>query len=639
MKNILLTIFASVLLLSCTEDKSVAQRDANITRFANTISISATPTGDARNVGGYFLDQGSWAGYTIPQMDAPVAGFCGPYDINSQRWISRMIVGVKDIASSKVSLDTTIYYPGSTYLQGKVGDIGFEQNMYFANKNSAILKLNMSQENGWEIYGGKYQKGATSKVSNNQYIITTPNGDIVSVRFSSGISLTINEDGGYVAVPTIANTVVYAVISYWNNEKEYTNATSVASVDSIIANPEESIAESISRWSEYITKTVREDMPEKYSRVAVKAVMTLISNWKSAKGDLYHEGIIPSHAVRYFNGFWAWDSWKHAAAIAYIEPELAKNQVRTMFDYQQEDGMIIDCIFSNSDNNNLRDTKSSIVGWAVKEIFANSQDTAFVKEMMPKMVKYYKWWYEKRDINKNNLCEFGSTDGSLIGAKWESGMDNAVRFDNSKMLKIYDDAYVMNQESVDLNSFQVFERENLLELAKIAGIELELEDHTDMVRDYFYDTERGFFYDKNMKGEFFTGEACEGWLPLWTKLATKEQAEAVKNMISKPNKFSTYIPFPTCAKDVEGFDPEGYWRGAVWLDQAYFGIRGLRNYGYTKEADLYTTQIFDRCKGLLGDGPITENYNPLEGTRAEARHFSWSAAHILMMYKDYGKNL
>ena len=639
MKNILITIFALALLHSCGEDKSVALRDANVTRFANTVSISSTPTGDARNVGGYFLDMGSWAGYTIPTIDAPVAGFCGPYDINSQRWISRMIVGVKDVASTTVALDTTIYYPGSVYMKGKVGSIGFEQDMYFANTNSAILKLSMAQDKGWEIFGGKYMEKATSEVSNNQYIIKTTGGDIVSVKFSANINLTLNKDGGYIAVPTQPMNTVYAVISYWNNETDFTKAANVASVNDIIANPEQFIGQTISRWSQYISKTVREDMPENYSRVAVKAIMTLISNWKSPKGELYHDGIIPSHAVWYFNGFWAWDSWKHAAAIAYIEPELAKNQVRTMFDYQQEDGMIIDCIYADSSQNNKRDTKSSIVAWAVKEIYAQTQDTAFVKEMLPDMIRYYKWWYEKRDINKNNLCEFGSTDGTLIAAKWESGMDNAVRFDNTKMVKIYDDAYVMNQESVDLNAFQVFERENLLDLAKIAGMELELEDNTDLVRDYFYDTERGFFYDKNMKGEFFTGEACEGWLPLWTKLATKEQAEAVKNMIAKPNKFSTYIPFPTCAKDVEGFNPEGYWRGAVWLDQAYFGIRGLRNYGYTKEADEYTVQIFERCKGLLGDGPITENYNPLEGTRAEARHFSWSAAHILMMYKDFGQNM
>ena len=33
------------------------------------------------------------------------------------------------------------------------------------------------------------------------------------------------------------------------------------------------------------------------------------------------------------------------------------------------------------------------------------------------------------------MCEYGSTDGTLEAAAWESGMDNAIRFDDAMMLK------------------------------------------------------------------------------------------------------------------------------------------------------------------------------------------------------------
>ena len=82
-------------------------------------------------------------------------------------------------------------------------------------------------------------------------------------------------------------------------------------------------------------------------RIAVKAVTTLISNWRTHRGGLLHEGIIPSHAVGYFVGFWAWDSWRFSAGTAKFDPELAKNNIRAMFDYQQPDGMIIDCIYTD----------------------------------------------------------------------------------------------------------------------------------------------------------------------------------------------------------------------------------------------------------------------------------------------------
>ena len=126
-----------------------------------------------------------------------------------------------------------------------------------------------------------------------------------------------------------------------------------------------------------------------------------------------------------------------------------------MFDYQQPDGMVIDCIYTDPSENNARDSKPPLVCWAVDEIFTHTGDTAFVAEMYPQLLSYYKWWYEKRDHNRNGMCEYGATDGTLEAAAWESGMDNAIRFDNAVMLKNdrADDAWSMDQESVDLNAY------------------------------------------------------------------------------------------------------------------------------------------------------------------------------------------
>lgn len=61
------------------------------------------------------------------------------------------------------------------------------------------------------------------------------------------------------------------------------------------------------------------------------------------------------------------------------------------------------------------------------------------------------------------------------------------------------------------------------------------------------------------------------------------------------------------AKDHPKFDPmNGYWRGPNWLDQAYFGIKGLRNYGFNKEADLATINIINGAEGLLKEEFLLE---------------------------------
>jgi len=149
------------------------------------------------------------------------------------------------------------------------------------------------------------------------------------------------------------------------------------------------------RWEGYLTKILRTDMKPEYDRIAVKAVTTLISNWRTHRGGLLHEGIVPSHAVGYFVGFWAWDTWRFSAGTAKFDPELAKNNIRAMFDYQQPDGMVIDCIYTDPSENNARDSKPPLVCWAVDEIFTHTGDTAFVSEMYPQLLAYYKlrqWW-------------------------------------------------------------------------------------------------------------------------------------------------------------------------------------------------------------------------------------------------------
>ena len=263
--------------------------------------------------------------------------------------------------------------------------------------------------------------------------------------------------------------------------------------------------------------------------------------------------------------------------------------------------------------------------------------------MYPRLKKYHEWWYLNRDHDQDGLCKYGSTDGSLIAAKWESGMDNAIRFDNSKILKNSDGAFSLNQESVDLNSYLYAEKLFLADLANIIGNNdgehylRQAEKLKNMIQSQFYDDNDEWFYDTNLKGdEFIKGEGSEGWTALWANAATEKQAISVKNNMMDSKKFYTKVPFQTMSADHPKFDPlEGYWRGPNWLDQAYFGVKGLRNYGFFKEADQATIQILKGADGLLEKGmSIRENYHPQTGQGLHAKNFSWSAAHIIMLLSE-----
>jgi putative isomerase len=239
------------------------------------------------------------------------------------------------------------------------------------------------------------------------------------------------------------------------------------------------------------------------------------------------------------------------------------------------------------------------------------------------------------------LCEYGSTDGSLIAAKWESGMDNAIRFDNSKIVKNGENAYSIDQESVDLNAYLYAEKLYLAKLANVLTKTNEAEQYEKeanllktKIQTQFYDKNDGWFYDTTLDGKtFIKGEGSEGWTALWANAATQEQAEAVRIRMMNPKKFYTKVPFQTMSADHEKFNPlKGYWRGPNWLDQAYFGVKSLRNYGFDEDANNATIQILKGGEGILGKGKaIRENYHPLTGQGLNAKNFSWSAAHIIML--------
>ena len=608
--------------------------------FNNILDIAYTPDTLTR-CGGWFTDAGSWMGFTLPQKDHWVNGFCGPFslDMNRRQWMaqSAVTVGYADQANVIFTPDSTCYFPGELYLSASSEEGKIIQRLNFLDASTALLRIHSDAGKELSLTASQWGKEIQVQTDQNTVIARHPSGEIVALTFTPDVSVK-GTDNNYQAKINGSEHDTYIAISFYTGEKELSAGLQKAQL--ALSNPQEGLKANKERWEGYLTKILRKDMKPEYDRIAVKAVVTLISNWRTHRGGLLHEGIVPSHAAYYFVGFWAWDTWRFSAALAKFDPELAKDNIRAMFDYQQPDGMIIDCIYTDPAENNARDSKPPLVSWAVDEIFTHTNDTAFISEMYPQLMAYYKWWYNKRDHNRNGMCEYGSTDGTLEAAAWESGMDNAIRFDDAKMLKNNgaEDAWSMDQESVDLNAYLALECKLLKKFASILGVTFDGPDYSSQVADYFFDKEKGFFFDRRLKdGSFIQEPGCEAYTPLWTKVATADQVKAMLPLLTDTAKFSTYIPFPTVAADNPKYNPRGYWRGPIWLDQTYFAIRGLRNYGYNKMADEYTLQVFDRLQGLKEGAPIHENYGTHTGELLKAPHFSWSSSHLLMLYDDYGK--
>ena len=61
----------------------------------------------------------------------------------------------------------------------------------------------------------------------------------------------------------------------------------------------------------------------------------------------------------------------------------------------------------------------------------------------------------------------------------------------------------------------------------------------------------------------------------------------------------------------------------------------MDNYGYGVEARQMVDKLFQNAQGLTESTPIQENYNPETGEVQGANNFSWSAAHLYMLYNGF----
>ncbi len=761
------------------------------------------------------FDLGAWHGFLLPDQDYNLGSFTGPLLI-AQEYSVFFAEKLEQLAIFDDNLNQpvnfaqakkTLYsFPGGLYQQYQFAKFSVNLTLEFATSRTAFVVTEITNHSTSPLALTISFSGGLNQQWDQQQKITdiVPDWSPKLTASSTGISyqfsavnaiwdMLLTSEASYQIQRSIATntkitpeshnyhsiaklklaaqqtTRITSTQSYFHTKDEKTNEQAV--IAKILASPEHYQSANQQRWSGYLAsisdnnKATSSKISNEQQKLAIKSLETLIVNWRSPAGNILHHGITPSVTARWFNGLWAWDSWKHAVALADIAPELAKENILAMFDYQvanddplrpQDNGMVIDAIFYNKDqarggiggNWNERNTKPPLASWAVWQVYQATQDKDFLTQLFPKLISYHQWWYKNRDHNQNGLVEYGATKhrfhndisgeltfqvsynapgliqdnaldfsrcqqvktfsylchnnqlyqevlatgqynaleiGAQHGAAWESGMDNAARFGfiSPQQLAQYASSryqgdiqraqqdwqveffanhnlqdqlvgYSINQESVELNTYLAHEKQLLAKMANILNkpalakqYQQQAEKLSTRINQCFYDTNSHFYYDRKItdktvsanscQGELLTyrGKGPEGWSPLWAKIADKDKAQRViKTMLDK-KEFNSFIPFGTAALSNPAYDKDIYWRGRVWLDQFYFAIHALNNYGYRTQAQQMLNKFYQNADGLNAEQPIRENYNPQTGEMQGATNFSWSAAHLLMLYKDF----
>ena len=213
--------------------------------------------------------------------------------------------------------------------------------------------------------------------------------------------------------------------------------------------------------------------------------------------------------------------------------------------------------------------------------------------------------------------------------------------------------YSLLQESVDQASYMYSDNHYLAEMATLLGKPEEATRYRALaqmlayyINTCMFDPQSKFYYDIRIEAQPLAngcagrpiverGKGPEGWSPLFNGAATQAHADDVISVMLDAKEFNTFVPLGTAALTNPAFGADIYWRGRVWVDQFWFGLKGMERYGHREEALQLADAFFRHARGLTSDGPIQENYNPLTGAQQGAPNFSWSAAHLYMLYNEF----
>lgn len=390
------------------------------------------------------------------------------------------------------------------------------------------------------------------------------------------------------------------------------------------------------QWLTQIKPTLSERdfrIVEKASRILLQNIVPVTEKvlWKP------YRAISPSMAPQpnypdevFFPGIWNWDSAFHMAGVARFDKKLAQEQMEAFFLFQKENGMLPDLIRIPAKGSKIEDYsgKPPVWAWALQQLDQRQPDDDFLTKMYPKLVKNESFWAIERYCEADGLF-FYSTDeqgeNRDLYIRWESGLDDSIRFDDGVIDFLY---------PIDLNCFMVSFYQAMQYLARRQGLDAdaakwkEKENRlSERIQAVLWSEEDQCFWDWNFKDRDFIRVITPAlFMPLWVGIATKEQAAAVERFAKDPNKL--YPCMPTVAFDHPKMDEHGYWRGPVWMNVAYFAIKGLYDYGLRKTAMEIRETLLD---WMDKDPSIHENYNPYCGRGRCAADFSWSCVFAMEM--------
>ncbi|MFH1905414.1 MAG: trehalase family glycosidase [bacterium] len=361
------------------------------------------------------------------------------------------------------------------------------------------------------------------------------------------------------------------------------------------------------------------EISARYKNTRDLAWYSLWGNLVTSEGRFKRETNLCSKYI--MSAIWSWDNCFGALGFLPFEPELARDQILTIFDRQAKDGMLPDGI---TDEREFRfGTKPPVHGWTIlKFIKEKKAPLKFIKEIYSPLIKWTRWWLDNRDYDRDGIYQYNLSN--------ESGWDNNTVFNKG-----------MPVEAPDLNAYLALQMEAISKMSSLLGktkvAEEWMRESKTLIKrliEHSWDSDKGIFISyRDSIHDYEETDSLMGVMPLvlGSRLPKEIIDKMTKKLMDTDTLMSKYGPVTVSLKD-SAFDPACYWRGSIWAPTVYLLHDGLVSAGKNKEAEIIARRfitLVSKNKGMF------EDYNPLTGEGNDNACYNWTGAVTLIFLLDY----
>ncbi|MFW5777045.1 MAG: amylo-alpha-1,6-glucosidase [Spirochaetota bacterium] len=343
--------------------------------------------------------------------------------------------------------------------------------------------------------------------------------------------------------------------------------------------------------------------------------------------------LVASTCVPSSHGFtkaFFWDALFSSAAASRFDPRLARGAILAQFVRQDEHGYCPEHGFNYHvpGRSVIGAPQAPVAAWAVDKYLAvNPDDTGFLEEVYPILVRNHRYWQELSDQDRDGLSEW-TWSGQTA--------DNSPLWDEVVRRSVYAGcSWIPPIASVQLNSFLYRDANHLADFARRLGRDEEASAYRaraqalqDALLRVCYLPEEKRFWDYNhATGRHTRIPTFYMCWPIWAGMDVPENArrDLIENVLLDPEQFFGPIPFPSVAYNHPSYEPAGYWRGKAWPQITYWLLEMLVAEGYTdaaKEAARRFLAAYDRNDSF----PENLSTDPSDLNGAGVQDYNWGVA-------------